>query len=83
MIVGESMTKEYSGTLMGGPHADMHVDASVNRIPVKVTTEMWLDGDEPDKDINKEVTSGYYVWAGGYFLWETFSQTWYKIKKED
>lgn len=77
------MTKEYSGTLMGGPNNGLHVDASVNRIPVKITTEMWLDGDGEDKDVNVEVTSGSYIWNGTFFNWKVFSQAWYKIKKDE
>ena len=83
MIVGESMTKEYIGRLKGGPNDGMHVEASVDSIPVKITTEMWLDGNKDDKDVNQEVTYGYYTWQGGYFSWSARSQTWYKVKKEE
>lgn len=82
MIAGGNMTKAYIGTLLGGPNDGLNVEASVERIPVKVTTEMWLDGQYEGKIVNQEVITGAYIWNGAFFSWETHSEGWYKITKE-
>lgn len=62
---------EYSGPLMGGPDDGNIVTTSTDKIPVKNTCEMWLDGETKDATLIEQ--SGYYMWdvTGNFFMWNS------------
>jgi hypothetical protein len=74
---------EYSGILIDGPIAGIHVRSSVARIPVKDTIEMWLDGPSDDKTVDVTIKKGNYIWQPDdeVFKWE-LEGTGYFTQKE-
>ena len=76
--------KEYVGMLMGGPHDGMVVEASVPRILAVSTVELYLDGEDPNKTVNIEVSKGTYTWEPVAKLFHYFQESvsWYKKKPD-
>lgn len=72
--------KTYTGSLVGGPDDGNVVTASTNRIPTKVTTELWLDGEGANKDVHLVIVKGSYIWSEKLraFKWELESADFYR-----
>lgn len=78
------MLQEYTGNLRGGPDAGNYVTATTKHIKVVSSIEMWLDGEEEDKNVNLAITRGVYTWQQeqGYFTWEMHDSTFYTRKRD-
>ncbi len=63
----------YSGELVGGPSDGNTVSTTVPRIPVKVSTEMWLDGLSRPSSVVSETGSYYWSERHQNFKWHNES----------
>lgn len=61
---------EYTGQLIGGPLEGEGITASLPRVPVTVTHQIWLDGKKEDKEATVKTVTGVYRWnEQGFFIW--------------